>query len=187
MGAWPPKGLFRQGARPFSVGRGFPDAPCTASVRGARRPGAPSPLCRGGQWPPGAGKVPPCRGRSPSGGKDHFFFCGKRNGPSLQRKRRGPVYAGLMDENGGQRLSYDFGDPFRPLRPALVEQGQVGASNPPPPAGASLRAELVGCFPCGKGGDLRRVRLPHSAARVARPGGGRIELQALPCSPMAWP
>ena len=53
---------------------------------GAARCAIP-PLCRGGQWPPGAGKVPPCGGRSPSGGclpgrgKVHFFFCGKRNGP----------------------------------------------------------------------------------------------------------
>ncbi len=58
------------------------------SVGAAARCAIP-PLCRGGQWPPGAGKVPPCGGRSPSGGclpgrgKVHFFFCGKRNGPSL--------------------------------------------------------------------------------------------------------
>ena len=53
------------------------------------------PLCRGGQWPPGADKVSPCGGRSPSGGKDHFFFCGKRNGPSPQRKRGGRSTVGL--------------------------------------------------------------------------------------------
>ena len=49
----------------------------------------------GGQWPPGADKVPPCRGRIPSGGKDHFFFCGKRNGPSPQRKRGARSTVGL--------------------------------------------------------------------------------------------
>ena len=31
--------------------------------------------------PPGEGWFP-AKGRNPSGGKDHFFFCGKRNGPS---------------------------------------------------------------------------------------------------------
>ena len=66
-----------------------PGAPCTVPVRGCGGPARHPPLCRGGQWPPGAGKVPPCGGRSPSGGclpgrgKVHFFFCGKRNGPSL--------------------------------------------------------------------------------------------------------
>ena len=38
---------------------------------------------------PSGGCSSPPRGRSPSGGKDHFFFCGKRNGPSPQRKRWG--------------------------------------------------------------------------------------------------
>ena len=28
---------------------------------------------------------------------------------------------------------------------------------------------------------------PHSAARVAHPGGGRIEPRPYPCSSMAWP
>ena len=49
-------------------------------------------------------------------------------------------------------------------------------------SGASLAAEREICVECDDPGAL-----PHSAARVARPGGGRIELQALPCSLMAWP
>ena len=34
-------------------------------------------------------------------------------------------------------------------------------SNHPPPAGASLRAGVMGCFPCGGEGDLRGVRRPR--------------------------
>ena len=48
----------------------------------------------------------------------------------------------------------------------------------PPPAGASLRAGVVGCIPCGGAGDLvgrdAPGAPPHSAARVAQPGGSWI-------------
>ena len=50
----------------------------------------------------------------------------------------------------------------------------------PPPAGASLRAGVIRC-------DAPGTPPPHSAARVAHPGGHRIELRAHPCSTMAWP
>ena len=43
------------GAALWFVGRGFPDAPCTVPVRGARRPGAPSPPCVGAA----SGRPPP--------------------------------------------------------------------------------------------------------------------------------
>ena len=55
----------------------------------------------------------------------------------------------------------------------------------PPPAGASLRARVVRCIPCGGAGDLvgsddPGTPPPHSAARVAPPGGPQIEPQLFP-------
>ena len=79
----------------------------------------------------------------------------------------GPVYAGPMDENGGQRLSYDCGDPSRPLRPALVTQGQACALftrrlrvplSGPGWSGASLQRR----------GRLDRARRPRRTAALCR-------------------
>ena len=46
------------------------------------------PLCRGGQWPPGADKAPPCRGRSPSGGERPFLFLRKKKRSFTPRRRK---------------------------------------------------------------------------------------------------
>ena len=67
-------------------------------------------------------------------------------------------------------------------------------SNHPPPAGASLRAGVVRCIPCGGEGECGAEKQaqrpgappPHSAARVVQPGGGWIELPSFPCSTKAW-
>ena len=55
-------------------------------------------------------------------GERPFLFLRKKKRSFTPKKKRGPVYAGLMGENGGWRLSYDIEDPFRPLRPAVWEQ-----------------------------------------------------------------
>ena len=64
----------------------------------------------------------------------------------------------------------------------------------PPPAGASLKAGVVKCFPAAYRGTETSCffrgacdLLSHSAARVAQPGGRRIELRAHLCSTTAWP
>ena len=79
---------------------------------GVRRPA-------GGRLP--AAGVPARQGQGP------FLFLRKKKRALTPKKKKGPVYAGLMGENGGQRLSYDCGDHSRPLRPALGEQGQADA------------------------------------------------------------
>ena len=92
----------------------------------------------------------PAAGAESLRGERPFLFLRKKKRSFTPKKKGGPVYAGLMDENGGIQLSYDSEDPFRPLRPALVEQGQVGALTTrrlrvplsgPGRSGASLAAE----------------------------------------------
>ena len=136
--------------------------------------GAPSPLCRGGQWPPGAGKVPPCRGRSPSGGKDHFFFCGKRNGPSPQRKRGGRSTVGLGLTTAAFVFTHCLGtSPGRYGHP-MVEQGKDGGSIWPPPTCATLPAE------CGKSPPAAGRHPTTPARREVTAGGGRLGRRPAP-------
>ncbi len=59
-------------ARPF-VGRGFPDAPCTVPVRGARRPGAPSPCVGAASGRPGRTRSHLAGAGVPPGGKTVSF------------------------------------------------------------------------------------------------------------------
>ena len=64
-------------------------------------------------------------------------------------------------------------------------------SNHPPPAGASLRAVVVGRFPCGGEGDLHERDAPARHAALCRESGtARRQLDrttSFPCSTMGWP
>ena len=106
-----------------------------------------------------------------------------------------------MDENGGQRLSYDIEDPFRPLRPALVEQRQAGVLTTRrlrvplsrqsaavvllrrgallPLWGATPPASLTQALPPPP--QVRHLTTP--ALRVEAPGGRRIEPKTIPVPP----
>ena len=70
------------------------------------------------------GRPEPLRGERP------FLILRKKKRPFTPKKKRGPVYAELMDGNGGQRLSYDRKDHSRPLRPAVWEQRQFALYPP---------------------------------------------------------
>ena len=114
----------------------------------------------------------PAAGRSPSGGKDHFFFRGKRNGPSPQRKRGARSMQGLWAKTAAsgfrmteRTLPGRYGLPFG-NRDSL-------RSIHPPPAGVSLRA--------------------WRPARHLRGGGlpglilwGATTRRAIPCVGAAW-
>ena len=113
-------------------------------------------------------------------GQEPFLFLRKKKRFLTPKKKRGPVYAGLIGENGGQRLSYDCGDPFRPLRPAVGEQGQAVGPNHPPPTGASLKvgfpARLVLCLSAGRGfpdapGPLRPIKRELHHPMLPQPRG----------------
>ena len=103
--------------------------------------------------------------------------------------------------HGGQRLSYDIEDPFRPLRPALVEQGQAGVLTTRrlrvplsrqsaavvllrrgallPLWGATPPASLTQALPPPP--QARHLTTP--ALRVEAPGGRRIEPKTIPVPP----
>ena len=100
-----------------------------------------------------------CQGAEALRGERPFLFLRKKKRSFTPKKKMGPVYGGLVVEDGGIRLSYDREDPSRPLRPALVEQEKAGGPNQPPPAGSSLRAGVVGWSFCGAQGDLDIVPL----------------------------
>ena len=124
-------------------------------------------------------------------GQKPFLFLRKKKRFLTPKKKLGPVSVRFGVENGGLQLSYDIGAPSRPLRPALMEQGQADALtirrlrlplSGPGWWGASLAAEREICVEFDDPGALS-----HSAARVAQPGGCRIEPHPLPCSTMTWP
>ena len=121
--------------------------------------------------PPGGG-VPP-------GGKT-ISFSAEKETVLHSKEKWGPVFGRLVVENGGQRLSYDCGDPFRPLRPAVGEQGQAVGPNHPPPTGASLKvgfpARLVLCLSAGRGfpdapGPLRPIKRELHHPMLPQPRG----------------
>ena len=64
--------------------------------------------------------------RLPAAGARSISFSAEKETVLHSKEKWGPVFGRLVVENGGQRLLYDCGDPFRPLRPALVEQRQAG-------------------------------------------------------------
>ncbi len=75
-----------------SVGHGFPDAPCTVSVRGARRLGAPSPCVGAASGRPGPARSHLAGAGVPPGGKTISFSAEKetvlhpkeKEGPGLR-------------------------------------------------------------------------------------------------------
>ena len=81
------------GAALWFVGRGFPDAPCTVPVRGARRLGAPSPCVGAASGRPGrtrshlAGAGVPPGGACPAGARSISFSAEKETG--LDSKEKG--------------------------------------------------------------------------------------------------
>ena len=133
--------------------------------------------------------------RLPPRGQGPFLFLRKKKRALTPKKKLGPVYGRFGVENGGIGLSYDRKDPFRPLRPAPAEQGEACALT-----SRRLRVPLSGPGWSGtpsaahRGTRERRASFvgrdalpPHSAARVAPPGGGWIELPTFPYFTMAWP
>ena len=162
---------------------------------GARRPGAPSPLGRGGLRPPGLAGCRPAGGGVPPGGKT-ISFSAEKETVLHPKEKEGPVYGALMQRK--RRLAAlrtvvrtspgRYGHPmveqgwFLVLscgRLALPLSGPGWSGNPSAAHRGTRerRASFVG----------RDALPPHSAARVAPPGGGWIELPSFPCSTMAWP
>ena len=196
--------VHRSGKRGKLVHRGFSTCPQNPVERGCCRfPGrmnihslnlnagcGEGPLPRGQKVRHPAGGRLPGGGRRPSGGKDHFFFCGKRNGPSPQRKRGARSMQGLWTKTAASGFRMTAGTPSGRYGLPFGNRDSLRPTHPPP-AGASLRAGVVRCIPCGGAGDLvgrdDPGAPPHSAARAAPPGGPRIEPRAHPCSTTGRP
>ena len=131
----------------------------------------------------------PAGGGVPPGGKDHFFFCGKRNGPSPQRKRGARSMQGLWTKTAASGFSRTLGTtPGRYGHP-IEEQGKDCGSILGPPGDATLAAEcggalrsshpIQGFYPAA--GDVPDHPGPERGTR--RRLVGRV--QARPCSSKA--
>ena len=77
-------------------------------------------------------------------GQKPFLFLRKKKRFLTPKKKLGPVYGGLVVEDGGLRLYALFGDQPRPLRPCHSGTGMVFGSIPRPPGCAALAAECGG-------------------------------------------
>ena len=126
-------------------------------------------MCRGGLRLPGlrSGTLP--GGGIPPGAKT-ISFSAEKETVLDSKEKMGPVYGRSGVKNGGLRLSYDSGDPSRPLRPSLVKQGQACALftrrlrvplSGPGWSGASLQRR----------GRLDRARRPRRTAALCRESG----------------
>ena len=152
-------------------------------------PWGPAPSRRGGSGGP-AGSWLLTRGRNPSGGKDHFFFCGKRNGPSPQRKRGGRSTVGLGLTTAAFVFTHCLGtSPGRYGHP-MVEQGKAGSSIFGPSGGATLAAECGGgvpgsSLPTKSPAPPQGMHLTTLALREAPAGGGGLGPPACLCSQTA--
>ena len=141
--------------------------------------GAPSGRLPAGDWLP-------ARGRSPSGGKDHFFFCGKRNGPSPQRKRGAAKTAASGFRMTGRTPSGRYGLPLwnREKSAALSTRRLRVPLSGPGWSGASLRRRWSGRVVWG-------AMTRHATTALCRESGTSRRPQdrttVCPCSPMAWP
>ena len=154
---------------------------------------------RGGV-PPGA-RLPPCRGPDALRGERPFLFLRKKKRSFTPKNKRGPVSGAFGGDYGGLRLSYDIEDPFRPLRPAVEEQGQTDVLTTRrlrvplsrqsaavvllrrgallPLWGATPPARLTQALPP----PPQARHLTTSALRVEAPGGRRIEPKTIPVPP----
>ena len=110
---------------------------------------------------------PSLRGPESLRGERPFLFLRKKKRSFTPKKKWGPVYAGPMDENGGQRLSYDIEDPFRPLRPAVWEQRQF-ALYPPAACGCLSQGRGGQVPPCDEEGDLVGATPPAHCRTLPR-------------------
>ena len=127
----------------------------------------------------------PPGGRSPSGGKDHFFFCGKRNGPSPKEKVGARSTGRFRVKTAACVFTPCLGTSPGRYGHAIGEQGRACSSIRPPPGRATLAAE------CGRRTLRKSPPLPHGkhptnpALREAPAGGGGLEAPTCPCSPRA--
>ena len=117
------------------------------------------------------GFAAPCRGGACPAGAKTISFSAEKEMVLDSKEKEGPVFGWLMVVHGGQRLFANFGDHSRPLRPSHSGTEAGFCSIYLPPAFASLRAGVVGCFPCVEEGALCRARRFRRTAALCRESG----------------
>ena len=127
-----------------------------------------APPCRGVESPPGAGFPP--GGGVPPGGKTISFSVEKETVLHPKEKDGVRSTVGFWGSTAASGFRMTAGTPSGRYGLPSGNRDRLRPTHPPP-AGASLRAVVVSCLPCGGAGDLCRAQRPRHIAALCRESG----------------